>query len=142
MFTLLRRVTTNDIPNGDALRFAMSAGATWANVACVGAWAKMNGDGRLVMYRSSVVTAWTTAGGFDVRYQSAMPSAHDVDCSYEIDAAGAEGIGFADHMALDLWDSPIIIKNGASGGMVQGILQNDSGGGRPYALAVQLVAWQ
>lgn len=141
-FWLTRHDAALSIPDGDALRAAFSPGATWANVACVAVHAAMAGAGRLAVYRVSTVAAWLNAGGFDVDYLTAMPSAHGGSLSYEIDAAGFRGIGFNDAMSLDLWDSPIIVKNGASGGMVQAAIQNDSGAAKGYTLALKMVAWQ
>lgn len=142
-FKLTRHVTTTDIPNGQALLAAFSPGATWANVACVGVFVGMAGSGLLGLYRPSLVSALTTAGGFDADYLTDMPSVPGVSASYEISVPGfLRGIRFNDDMHMDLWDSPIIIKSGANGGMVRAAIHNDSGAAKGYTLVLMMVAWQ
>jgi hypothetical protein len=141
-FTLQKMVSTTDIPNGQALRFELSAGATRKNIACVAAWVKMAGAGRLNMYRTVTAGGWANAGGFDRNYITEMLDSDGVVSAWEIDAAGYRGVPFSDVFALDMWECPIIARNGANNGVIQGVVQNDSGAAAAYAVAVQLVAWR
>lgn len=129
------------IPSGDALKVAYIPGTTYKNAALVGVHVGKTGPGRLRAFRGAANTPFTTPGGFVIEPLTDLP-AFSPSVSHEVDAAGLYGIGFDGFVTLDLWDSPVIVRNGAGGGRIELSIQNDGGSAQFVRTVLKLVVWE